>query len=230
MSYIEHFEDVEFGLSVLSSHDELLVSQQVELLEVATDWEQNNKYHICDIDGNTIFFLQEENSFCTRNCCGPQRPFDIYFLDSQGEEVLHLHRDCACAPCGWPCCFCFLCCFCNSKQFITINSFDVELGKLSLDRTCCVPTIRVDDGKGNKLYSISGSCCHWNCGKKFEYQIFNREGVEVGNISKENTGDMRERVTDADCFVLRFPLEIDVNEKAMLIAAVIMIDFLYFEF
>ena len=48
------------GLEDLQELDQLLVRQEVEILEVAVDWEQNNKYQICNNLGESIFFLQEE--------------------------------------------------------------------------------------------------------------------------------------------------------------------------
>ena len=60
------------GLAQMNNLDQLLVRQKVELCEAVTGFEQKNKYQICDRDGQEVFFLREETSCCTRNCCGPQ--------------------------------------------------------------------------------------------------------------------------------------------------------------
>ena len=218
------------GLEDLQELDQLLVRQEVEILEVAVDWEQNNKYQICNNLGQSIFFLQEETSGCSRHCCGPERSFDLFMRNVHGDDVLHLHRDCACAPCGWPCFFCCIC-FCEqAKQIVTVNGLgEVEIGKLSLERTCFAPTIRVENSFGNQLFSIVGSCCQLTCGKDIEYKIFNVENEEIGNIVKQFNSHLMEGLTDADNFLVQFPKDLSTNEKALLLAATFMNDFLFFE-
>ena len=34
--------------------------------------------------------MREENSCCTRQCCGPNRPFNFHVTDHAGMEVLEL--------------------------------------------------------------------------------------------------------------------------------------------
>ena len=217
------------GLSVLNSLDQLLVRQQVELCEAVSGFEQKNKYQICDKSEQEVFFLREETSCCTRNCCGPQRPFNFFLTNSHGEEVLHLHRDCVCSPCGWPNFFCCLCCFGCAKQLLTVNSFGAELGTLSLERTFFVPTIRVMDVGGNQVFTIISEFCQCSFGEDIEYKILNIQGEEVGCITKQYNGFCKEVFTDADNFVIDFPVGVDVNKKALLLGATLMIDFLFFE-
>merc|ERR1711915_1095612 len=80
------------GLDQLNSLDRILVQQKMELCEVITGWEQKNKYQICSSNGEEIFFMREENSCCTRQCCGPNRPFNFHVTDPAGLEVLHFKR------------------------------------------------------------------------------------------------------------------------------------------
>ena len=217
------------GLAMLNNLDQLLVRQKVEMCEALTGFEQKNKYQICDRDGQEVYFLREETSCCTRNCCGPQRPFDFFLSDSNRDEVLHLHRDCVCSPCGWPNVFCCLCCGSCSEQVMTVNSFGAELGTLSLERTFFVPTINVMDGGGNQVFTIVSDFCQCSCGEDIEYRIMSMQGEEVGNITKQYNGFCKEVFTDADNFVINFPVGIDMNGKALLLGAALMIDFLFFE-
>ena len=43
-------------------------------------------------NGQEIFDAVEETDCCTRNCCGPQRPFDLEIADLSGNELIHLYR------------------------------------------------------------------------------------------------------------------------------------------
>ena len=47
--------------------------------------------------------------------------------------------------------------------------------------------------------------------------------IEVGKISKQWTGFVREAFTDADNFGATFPMDLDVKMKAVLLGAVFLI-------
>ena len=54
-------------------------------------------------------------------------------------------------------------------------------------------------------------------------------GQQIGKISKQWTGLAREAFTDADNFGVNFPMDTAVKNKALLIGAVFLIDFMFFE-
>lgn len=67
-------------------------------------FETNNKYTIKNSVGQKVFYAVEENDCCTRNCCGPIRPFEMKILDNFKNEVIHLSRPLSCQSCFFPCC------------------------------------------------------------------------------------------------------------------------------
>lgn len=75
------------GLEYLSLIDQLLVHQKVELLEVFTGFETNNKFTIKNSIGQKVYHAVEDNDCLTRNCCGPMRPFEMKILDNYGNQV-----------------------------------------------------------------------------------------------------------------------------------------------
>jgi hypothetical protein len=55
-------------------------------------------------------------------------------------------------------------------------------------------------------------------------QVLSKNGeTEVGKISKQWTGYVREAYTDADNFGATFPMDLDVKIKAVLLAGVFLI-------
>jgi len=63
-----------------------------------------------------------------------------------------------------------------------------------------------------------------------EFQVLSRDGaVQVGKITKQWAGLLREAFTDADHFGVTFPMDLDVNIKAVLLGATFLIDFMFFE-
>lgn len=51
-----------------------------------------------------VYWAVEDTDCCTRNCCGPARPFDMKIMDIYQNEVIHLYRPLACSSCCFPCC------------------------------------------------------------------------------------------------------------------------------
>ena len=82
----------------------MLIKQKVEILEAFTGFETNNKYTVLNVMGQPIYQAQEQTDCCTRQCCGPLRPFDIGLTDNTGQEIIHLSRPLRCQSCCCPCC------------------------------------------------------------------------------------------------------------------------------
>ena len=57
--------------------DQLIVKQKVELMEALFGCETKNKYKVYNSMGQDLYKAKEETDCCTRNFCGPTRPFDM---------------------------------------------------------------------------------------------------------------------------------------------------------
>ncbi|KAJ8048509.1 Phospholipid scramblase 1 [Holothuria leucospilota] len=55
------------------------------------------------------------------------------------------------------------------------------------------------------------------------------ESRQIGKISKQWAGIVKELATNADNFGITFPLDLDVKVKATLLGALFLIDFMFFE-
>lgn len=92
------------------------------------------------------------------------------------------------------------------------------------------PSFSVRDSHENVLLRIEGPICTCNFCSDVEFRVISPFNDQVvGKISKQWTGLAREVFTDADNFGISFPLDLDVNVKATLIGAALLIDFMYFE-
>ena len=90
-------------MEYLAQVDQLLVKQKVEVLELMTGFETQNKYKILNSMGQEVYKAKEESNCCARQCCGPIRPFGMEIKDNHGNEVIHLERPLACTSCFCPC-------------------------------------------------------------------------------------------------------------------------------
>ena len=70
---------------------------------VITGFETGNKYKIKNNQDQAIYDAIEDSDCCTRNICGPIRPFGMKILDAHKNEIMHLNRPLACDSCLCPC-------------------------------------------------------------------------------------------------------------------------------
>uniref|UniRef100_A0A8C2N0I9 Phospholipid scramblase n=1 Tax=Cricetulus griseus TaxID=10029 RepID=A0A8C2N0I9_CRIGR len=209
------------GLEYLTQIDQILVHQQIELLEVLTGFETNNKYEIKNSLGQRVYFAVEDTDCCTRNCCGASRPFTLRILDNLGQEVMTLERPLRCSSCCFPCCL----------QEIEIQAPPgVPVGYVTQTWHPCLPKFTLQNEKKQDVLKVVGPCVACSCCSDvdFELKSLNEETV-VGKISKQWSGLVKEAFTDADNFGIQFPLDLDVKMKAVMLGACFLIDFMFFE-
>jgi len=209
------------GLEYLTTIDQLLVHQKVELLEAFVGFESKNKYEIKNTMGQRVYLAAEDTGCCNRNCCGTHRPFDIQIIDNYSNEVMHLNRDLRCDTCWCPCCL--------QKVEVTAPPGNV-IGYVEQAWSIGRPKYNICDASGETVLKVAGPCFTCNMCGDVEFQIFTKEGdVQIGEIRKQWTGLVKEAFTDADNFGVTFPLDLDVKVKATLIGAIFLIDFMFFE-
>ncbi|XP_070380838.1 phospholipid scramblase 3-like [Dermacentor albipictus] len=211
------------GLEYLVQIDHLLVHQAVQLMEVVTSWEMQNKYVVKNTMGQFVFMAIEESGCCQRQCCGNIRSFQMTLLDYRNVQVLRLFRPLRCE------CSC-LCCCCLQEMDVRDASMTM-MGFVRMECTIIFPNFSVLDSQGNVVLLIKGPCCTTSiCCEDVVFDILARDGVtKLGGITKTYTGFIREAGTDADNFTVTFPLDLDVKIKAVLLGAVFLIDYIYFE-
>ena len=94
----------------------------------------------------------------------------------------------------------------------------------------CEPQFVVEDQDGNVALRIEGPFCTFSFCGDVEFKVMSPDGsTEVGKISKQWSGLLKEAFTDADNFGISFPMDLDVRMKAVLIGALFLIDFMFFE-
>jgi len=209
------------GLEYLTQIDQLLVKQQVELLEAFTGFETNNKYKVKNSLGQNIYFAVEDTDCCTRQCCGPARPFDMKIMDNHQQEVIHLNRPFRCTGCCFPC---------YLQEVEVTSPPGTVVGYVEQKWSLCEPKFEIQDAQRNPILLIEGPLCTFNMCGDVEFKVLALDGSnQVGRISKQWSGLVREAFTDADTFGITFPMDLDVKVKATMLGACFLIDFMFFE-
>uniref|UniRef100_A0A1B0D5Y6 Phospholipid scramblase n=1 Tax=Phlebotomus papatasi TaxID=29031 RepID=A0A1B0D5Y6_PHLPP len=202
------------GLEYLTQIDQLLVHQKVELLEAFTGFETNNKFTIKNSMGQKVYWAAEDVDCCTRNCCGPMRPFDMKILDIYKNQVMHLYRPLRCQSCCFPCCL--------QTMEVSAPPGNV-IGTIEQEWSIFTPQFSLKDQSGETVLRIEGPFCTFSICGDVEFKVLTRDGQQVGKVSKQWSGLAREMFTDADHFGINFPMDLDVRMKAVLIGACFLI-------
>lgn len=227
----------------------IFVKQKFELLEVLTGCETQNKYTVyaCDVAGNKegapLFKCKEKSGCCNRNFLpGDCRQFNMDIthdsggiLQFDGLPFLFMQRPFACT------------CFCLNRPYIEINYSEngknVYLGKVTHDFSCCEMYFSLFDKTNTCVYQIRGTiwqigvynrqqnncaCCK-SCQQAFLFIHDLRQGMKrVGIIEKRGRG-FSELISDADNFSVLFPIKANAEERTLIMAACLLLDFRYFE-
>ena len=210
------------GLECLLNVDQLFIKQKVEILETLTGFETNNQYDVQNSFGQKMFLASENTDCCTRNCCGPNRSFELRITDHSQREVIHLSRPLRCDCCCCPCCL----------QYMRVEAPPgYVIGHIVQDWSCLKPCYHIEDASGKRLLNIVGPICTTSvlC-QDVEFDVLaNDQYIKVGRITKQWSGVLRETFTDADFYGVVFPMDLDVRVKSCLLAATFLIDYMFFE-
>jgi len=207
------------GLENLVMVDQLIIKQKVEGFR----WFRTpNEYKVLNSLGHETFAAAEEDSGCCyRTWCCDERAFEMKILDSGGQEVLHLVRPLRCTLCCFPC----------YLQELEVHSPPgTIIGSVEQQWSICYPKLIIKDERGNTVMRIDGPFGACKCRSDVDFTVTSAtDGSEIGKISKQWGGLSKEIFTDADNYGINFPIDLDVKEKATLLGAAFLIDFMYFE-
>ncbi|XP_072035490.1 phospholipid scramblase 2-like [Amphiura filiformis] len=220
------------GLEYLTQLDQLLIHQQLELLEVVTGFDFQNRYVIKNTMGQQVYFAMEQSSFCWRCACKSRRQFTMTITDNNGQEIVKMSRPFKCCS-GMGQCWYAGCCDCCSDE-ITVESPPGEvIGKIKHGGSKWYPHLEVTDAHDDLVFHIWGPCCLCQticCQADLDFKVYAKDGVTVvGNIAKQWAGAVKECFTKVSNFGVQFPMDLDVKMKAMLIGATMLIEYLYIE-
>ncbi|KAJ8048524.1 Phospholipid scramblase 2 [Holothuria leucospilota] len=202
------------GLEYLCQLDQILVHQQVELLEVLTHLEGQNKYKIKNSLGQQIFFAKEESDFLSRQHLRSGRSFIMHVVNNDNQEVIRVIRPSQN-------------CVANIWKGVA-EVFETRLR--NLPGSLWSSHLEVLDASLKPVLKIRGPCCYCEGAHDIDFRVMTPdESQQIGNISKQWSGHLQERYTNADNFCINFPMDLDVRVKATLLGALFLMDFMMFE-
>ena len=239
-----NLDSYKYLISLLENINEIVVSQEADILEAVMGCQQPNNYHVYGRmkDGQLSYILKcrEFSSCCMRICCSvDSREFSMKIKSAiQGEyentddeefsdSLININKSCRC-PC--------ICCI-RPKMNIFLTDKNKKLGSVEHDFSCCDPIFSIYDKNDNEIFYITAECCQCGLicrnnflGKTDECHFFIYKSGEatapVGDICKKAAKSM---FSIADNYSIILPNNSTPEEKVLLTIAGIMIDYQYFE-
>jgi uncharacterized protein YxjI len=199
------------ALQNLAAANTLKVRQQKEWGEILTGFETRNKYEVTDHWGNPVFQAEEEGgglaTVLSRFLLTALRPFTMHLFSPEGKGLLLFKRP-----------FRF---FFHRLEICRANGS--PLGTVQRRFSILRRRYSVVDRHGREIFQLFGPLL-----RPWTFLIKDGE-QELGKIVKKWSGLVKESVTDSDNFGINFPQGIDLGQKAVLLGAVFLIDFVHFE-
>ncbi|KAG0197652.1 hypothetical protein BGX33_000437 [Mortierella sp. NVP41] len=192
----------------------LIITRQIEMMNVLVGFEQANKYAIVDPSGAPIGFIAEEDTTMvkamSRQVLRTHRPFKASVFDLEGHEVLKIHRPFA---------------FINSRIMISTpddrligevqqewhlirrkyNLFTIEQPDPSTiekdTSTTAISKERSVDGRGLNRVQFA----HIDGGfLALDFDMQDEQGRPMASVNRNFVGFARELFTDSGQYALRF--------------------------
>ncbi len=186
----------------------LYVRQKKEWGEILTGFEGRNRYTVADEKGKELWLAREDGGNpLWRWYLQSLRPFRMELMDIQGNSFLRVNRP-----------FRF---FLSEAE--VFDEMGACLGRIKQRFSLLTRRLRLFDAEGTLLCELEGPLLH-----PWTFRIMEK-GVKTGLISKKWSGILKEGFTDADNFRIEFPSDCPPKQRCLLLGAVILIDFIYFE-
>ena len=192
----------------LRKHQELVVRQEVEHLEVFTGLETSNRYSVMTPEGETLLYAYEESGFLGRQFLRNHRPLTLHVVDNESKPFLTATR-------GF---FWFL------SHLHVRDASDGPVGSLRRRFAVLKRTFSLEDPAGRPLAEVRGQLIRPNT-----FMVY-KQGSEVARITKQWSGALREVFSDADTFHIQVDhSQVDQNLARLVLATAFAIDLDFFE-
>ena len=223
------------GLEIFANLKSVHLKQKIDMLEVLTGWQVKNKFRITNPETNEMIgMFKEAGGRCQRQCCNSARAFTADIV-GEGDQVLFkidrpLHCNC--------CCCVDACDGCCGQQMTVMDAAGEKLSfikQMNSSCICCLSDwiLSIPDASGQEKFRLENNICRATCCEKFsdgcctdKYLYINDvNGMRVGEVIKKWRGCLTECCTPADALLINFPDSATPEDKAAIIAAVLLSDY-----
>ncbi|KAJ1986952.1 hypothetical protein H4R33_003089 [Dimargaris cristalligena] len=197
------------------ANSSLIMTRQLEMINLLVGFEQANKYAIVDPAGQPVGFVAEQENFSStisRQLLRTHRPFKATILDPAGQVVLEVYRPFA---------------LINSRIYIRKPDNGEVIGEVHQEWHLWKRRYDLFV-RGEQFARIDGGFLTW------DFNMVDGRGDRVSSINRNFSGFAREIFTDTGSYVLRLDdadgsaRALTYDERAVALACAITIDVDYF--
>ncbi|XP_075987388.1 phospholipid scramblase 2-like [Anticarsia gemmatalis] len=209
-------------LGELDSVDRLLITKRLRIKSVLFLRGKKNMFYVRTPDQNLLYTIEEENSWWVGYLCYGLRPLQLRVTNSEGTEVMRINRPYACTSRVLPC------------QLQTMEIFSPPeqlIGSVEQQWSAVKPLYLVKNVSGDHVFWIRGPYVTLSFFRDVQFQIQRADGMQVGATCKRWQG-----LTHAlffapvtDRFGVAFERDLSVEEKGLLLAATLLMDYMYYD-
>jgi hypothetical protein len=222
----------------------IFIKQKMDLTEVLTGCETENKYFVYQKKagevkkkGKKLYKCKEKSSCYSRNCLAnicrefKMKIENLADNEEMTEDCLLIEKPCTCTM------------YCCNRPFINVNHVEKGhsefIGKIYFPYNFYDYYFEIFDKDNKKRYTISANCCQ--CGllcmgypcetcETVEFLIYGADSTTVeSHLTKKNKNCLKSAISDADNFGLAFTPKMTWEDRSLLLAATLFIDFMLFE-
>jgi len=196
-------------LNALVDTNQLLLEQKV--LGV---FERGKEYFIRNALGHEIFSSSEDvPGYCS---CTPL-PWDIVLKNSYHQDAIHISR--IDGPCTCVCCA-------DSRMEMLVTSPTGSPIGFVVHEWGSRPKFSILNAAKEHILKISGPM--FVAGES-NFKVNSLNGIQIGNIQRQYDGILKELWNMSNRYSITFPADLEMNMKAVLLAACLTIDIQYFD-
>ena len=193
----------------ITRHQELIVRQQVETLEAITGFETRNRYEVLTPDGQQVMYAYEESGGLSRFFLKTHRPLDLHVVDTNGNPILTASRQF----------------FWFFSHLHMSDDSGRHVGALNRQLGFLKRRFTLTDQNEQPIGEVVGSLF-----RPYTFFVRDLRGEEIGRVTKQWSGLLREGFTDADTFQVLFnDSERSQDFRLLLLTAAFAIDLDFFE-
>nr|XP_034836723.1 phospholipid scramblase 2-like isoform X2 [Maniola hyperantus] len=206
----------------LAPVERLLITRRLRVKGALFLKGKRNRFYVKTPDNNLVYTVEERNSWWVGYFCYGLRPFQLHVRDDSGAEVMRISRPYACTSRIFPC----------QLQHIQIFSPPgTRIGSIEQKWTPVRPEYDVKRENGEHVFWIQGPRVTISCFRDIQFHIYKTDGTLVGSTCKRWQGVLHAMFFASVCdkFGVAFERDLSVEEKALLLAATLLLDYMYYD-